>query len=277
MNKEKFISVVTCVYNGGKTIEDTILSVVNQDYENYELLIIDGVSKDNTVEIAERYATSNPRVKVHSEKDKGIYDAYNKGAKKAEGDVVIFVNADDFLFPGALKGISEKFYSNEYDIFAGSISILNEEDQFYKEHFRSKITKHNLNNPTVVTPGLCFKKEVFSNVGYFDITYRICADFDLICRSINAGLTIQYSDVLINNMREGGISSDMKFERIKKKEQFRASNSNTKEFNAKFLYKTIVNYTKSLLLNYLFKEKLRQKKMSVQDEYLEDKIFWFRK
>lgn len=276
--KEKvFISIITAVYNGESTIEDTILSVINQNYENFELLIVDSKSTDNTIKIINNYAINNSKIKLSSEKDEGIYDAWNKGIKMSSGDVIIFVNSDDFLFPGALKSISDNFLLNEYDIFAGSISILNEKTKFYKKMYRSERPKHSLNNPSVLTMGLCFKRQIFDTIGSFDKSYKICADFDLICRCLNSGIRIQYSDLLINNMREGGISSDMKFEMIKKKEQFRASNSNTKGFNAKFLYKTIVNYTKSFLLNYFFKEKLKQKKMSIQDKYLEDKIFWFRK
>ena len=82
---EKKISVITSVFNGEKTIEDTILSVLNQDYSNFELIIVDGLSKDSTIKIVQKYAETDTRIKIISEKDKGIYDAFNKGVLNSSG------------------------------------------------------------------------------------------------------------------------------------------------------------------------------------------------
>lgn len=271
----KFISIITCVYDGAKTIEDTILSVIKQDFQDFDYIIIDGKSKDDTLKIVNRYSDKDSRIKVFSESDTGIYDAYNKGLHHAKGDVLIYVNADDFLFQGALKGIYEEFNLKKYDIYAGSISILNEDTNYYKENFRSKIPKHSLTNPSVLTPGICFSKEVFKKVGKFDTSFRICADFDLICRCLNQGLKIKYSDILLNNMREGGISSNIKFERVKKIEQIKVSLKNDGK-NIVFWQKVLKKYVFTLLFHFFFKDELKKRRKYVQDKYNEKQIFWFR-
>ena len=270
------ISVITCVFNGEKTIEDTILSVINQDYEKFEYLIIDGNSNDGTLRIAKSYSKLDSRIKIISEKDNGIYDAYNKGLRNSSGEIILFVNADDFLFPKALSNISKNFDLENYQLFAASIAMVNEEDEYYKEHLRSTIIKHSKTNPTVLTPGICFAKNVFLEIGIFDISYKICADFDFINRCLNKGVKIQYSDLLINHMREGGISSNNKFEFLKKTEQFKASRNNSEKLDIQFALKLFVRFIKTILLGSIFKNKLKAKKKEIQDLYVSKNIFWFK-
>ena len=88
------VSIITITYNSAETIEDTIQSVLSQDYPNVEYIIVDGASKDSTLEIVERYRSSIS--KIISERDKGIYDAMNKGVTLATGDVIGILNSDDF-------------------------------------------------------------------------------------------------------------------------------------------------------------------------------------
>ena len=94
MNK---ISIVTATYNSGKTIKDTLESVLNQSYKNYELIVKDGGSKDNTLDICREYEQRfKGRIKIISSPDKGIYDAMNQGVGMATGDIVGILNSDDF-------------------------------------------------------------------------------------------------------------------------------------------------------------------------------------
>ena len=120
MNK---ISIITVCYNAEKVIENTILSVINQEYNNYEYIIIDGNSKDNTTEIIKKY--SNRITYWISEADNGIYHAMNKGIKKSSGDYLIFMNAGDTFYNN--KVLAEIFSENQSkDIISGIALTGNE-------------------------------------------------------------------------------------------------------------------------------------------------------
>ena len=105
---DPLISVITVVKNNEKFIEETIKSVLNQSYKNYEFIVIDGASNDDTLKIIKNY--KNDINIFVSEKDKGIYDAFNKGLKLATGDLIGFVNSDDVLTENALETLSAYYH-----------------------------------------------------------------------------------------------------------------------------------------------------------------------
>jgi len=115
------ISIITPSYNQGQYIEETILSVINQDYSNFEYIIIDGGSTDETINIINQY-----KDKIDffiSEKDKGQSDALNKGFKQATGEILCWINSDDQLSPGALNAVAMAFATNEVDMVAGVLEV----------------------------------------------------------------------------------------------------------------------------------------------------------
>ena len=112
MNSNPLISIITVCYNSEKTISRTIESIINQTYKNIEYIIIDGKSDDKTLEIIDNY--KNNISKIISEKDNGIYDAFNKGLNICNGDLIGFVNSDDILTPNALE-ILVKYYNKHTD------------------------------------------------------------------------------------------------------------------------------------------------------------------
>ena len=129
------VSIVTATYNSSKTVRDTIESVLSQTYKDYEYIIIDGVSKDNTLEIVREYEPKfEGRMKIFSEKDKGIYDAMNKGFHRATGDVLMLINSDDlFARPDALELVVKEFekhpevdgvYANLYYVSQNNIDNI---------------------------------------------------------------------------------------------------------------------------------------------------------
>lgn len=127
MNKPPKISVITVVYNGQDLLEGTILSVINQSYTHIEYVIIDGKSKDKTVDIIKKYESNID--KWISESDKGLYDAMNKGLKMATGDFVIFMNAGDhFSDNNVLKSVFSK-YDNETDVLYGEVMMVDNHRQ----------------------------------------------------------------------------------------------------------------------------------------------------
>ena len=123
MKKPK-ISIITVCYNSEAHIEEAILSVINQSYENKEYLVIDGGSKDGTLNIIEKY---KDRIDYFvSEPDKGISDAFNKGIKAATGDIIGILNSDDFMMPNALTKVAEQ-YEERIDVYRGYCLVWNEQ------------------------------------------------------------------------------------------------------------------------------------------------------
>ena len=125
------ISLVTITYNSEKNIEETILSIIQQDYDDIEYIIIDGGSTDNTLKIIEKYR--HHIAKLISEPDKGISDAFNKGIELSTGQVVGLINSDDFLQKGSIKALVEFIGRNDgYDVYYGN-SLMFSEKQCYVE------------------------------------------------------------------------------------------------------------------------------------------------
>lgn len=111
------ISIITVTYNSSKTLKDTLESVLKQTYKDYEHIIVDGLSKDNTMEIVKEYERKyDGKLRYISEKDTGLYDAMNKGIKMATGDIIGILNSDDiYAHENVLKEIVEKFEQTKCD------------------------------------------------------------------------------------------------------------------------------------------------------------------
>ena len=123
MNNQPIISIITVCFNSEKHIEDTIKSVLSQKYNNLQYIIIDGGSKDKTMDIINKYKKEIST--IISEPDKGISDAFNKGIQHAKGDLVGIVNSDDILLPESLLAIATSYQKGEYDIYRGNSIIWN--------------------------------------------------------------------------------------------------------------------------------------------------------
>lgn len=113
MDKKPFFSIITISFNSEKTIERTINSVLAQTCKNYEYIVVDGNSKDATLDIIKKYEPMfEGRMSWKSEPDKGIYDAMNKGIRRSKGDIIGIVNSDDWLEPNALENVWNAFEEN---------------------------------------------------------------------------------------------------------------------------------------------------------------------
>ena len=127
MNKKPKISIVTISYNSSKTIRDTIDSVISQDYENIEYIIIDGKSTDDTIDIIKSYGDKISH--LISEEDDGLYDAMNKGIRAATGDVVGILNSDDFYYTNhVVSDVAEVFIFNDVDAVYGDLLYVDTVD-----------------------------------------------------------------------------------------------------------------------------------------------------
>lgn len=130
MNKNPKISLITPCFNAAQYIEQTILSIINQDYDNIEYIIIDGGSTDGTVDIIKKY--EDKITFWVSEPDKGQSDAINKGIQKASGAIFNWINADDYLEPNVLKLIANEFQDNSIDVLCSPCNLVNEKGDFLR-------------------------------------------------------------------------------------------------------------------------------------------------
>ncbi|ATA68511.1 glycosyl transferase [Capnocytophaga cynodegmi] len=201
-NRKHLISVITVSFNAVKTIEQTILSVINQTYPNIEYIIIDGGSTDGTIDIIKKY--QDKIAYWISEPDKGIYDAMNKGIYKANGDWINFMNAGDKFYDNEV--LSKFFKANnleEVDIIYGSMVII----------FPKKISLKKPLPISHIERGMPFCHQssfVKSNLYkkyLFNTTYRICADYKFFFDIYKAGAKFKYKEVIVSKFLYGGLSS----------------------------------------------------------------------
>ena len=200
------VSIITVVFNGEKSIERTIRSVIIQSYQNVEYIIIDGGSTDGTLDIIKKYDD-----KIYywlSESDNGIYNAMNKGIRLARGELIGIINSDDYYLEGAVEKIVEAAASeSEAGVFHADMRI--EKANGMSETWRSKETLSRsdcyhmpINHPTAFVRASCYEK-----YGVFDTRYKVAADYDLVVRYLfDCNVKFRYVKETLVVMREGGIS-----------------------------------------------------------------------
>lgn len=209
------ISVITATWNSASTVRDTIESVLRQSYPDIEHIIVDGGSKDSTVDVIKEYEPRyNGRLKWISEPDKGIYDAMNKGIAMATGDVVGILNSDDFYTSDdVLAHVASAFegLGDELDAVYGDIHFVDDSDltkcvRYYSSagFKRSKMRRGWM----PAHPSFYCRKSVYEKFGMFDISFKIGADFENLLRLIFVNrIRTRYIPVDFVTMRTGGAST----------------------------------------------------------------------
>lgn len=228
------LSLITVTFNSAGTIKDTIESVLAQTYEDYEYLIIDGASKDGTVDIIKSYEPLfKGKMKWISEKDKGMYDGINKGIRMATGDVVGIINSDDFYHRADIFSIINKVFEESPSVQSiyGDVRFVRP-DNLDKtvRYYSSKNFKPSKfrwgwmpAHPTFFT----YRKN-FEKFGCYKVDYKIAADFELLTRFLRShALSSKYVPVDFMKMRTGGKStSGLKSNWVLNKEIVRACKEN---------------------------------------------------
>ncbi len=205
----KLISVIIATYNAGKTLNRCLNSISNQLNDNCELLIIDGGSRDNTLDIIKSYG--NKVAYTVSEPDKGIYDAWNKGIKQATGDWLMFVGADDELLPGSINAylnfIIKTTAIDAYDYICAQNDYVDSNGRFLKKIGKAPSWRNMRKYMAAAHVGsLHNKRNLFEQVGLYDLNYHICADYELLLRKRNH-LSYKFIEgETIARMQEGGMS-----------------------------------------------------------------------
>lgn len=208
------ISVIIPVFNGEHTIEAAVKSVVTQNYGNIELLVMDGGSKDGTVQLLEKLVQADGFQFV-SEKDKGVYDAMNKGIARATGDWVFFLGADDVLYD---KDVFKDIFSGteldvkNLDIIYGDV-LLKEQNKIYGGAFNNwRILSKNISHQAIF-----YNRGLFDKHGSYDLKYPILADYVFNIKLFaDKSLRALHIDKIVTVFAEEGLSStkrDMAFKK----------------------------------------------------------------
>ena len=204
------ISVITVCFNSAETIADTLKSIVIQTHGEIEQIVIDGGSSDSTLTLVRAQAL--PGTIVISEPDNGIYDAMNKGIALATGDVVGFINADDFYpTPEVLALVASAFESSGADCCYGDLCYVQQDDVSKTvRYWRSAPFSSGLFDRGWCPPHPTFfvRREVCVRLGGFDLSFNIAADFELMMRYLEAAqITSRYIPQVLVKMRLGGITN----------------------------------------------------------------------
>lgn len=205
------ISIVTATYNSGATLRDTMESVLAQDYDDYEHLIIDGGSKDNTLDIVKemepRYCG---RLRWISERDRGIYDAMNKGILMATGDVIGLLNSDDFYSSADVLSTVDRNI-REYDAVYGDIHYVDPSDltRPVRNYSSAPFRRWKMRLGFMPAhPSFYCRRTVYTRFGLFDLDFKVAADFEQLLRLIYVNrIFTRYIPKDFVTMRTGGASS----------------------------------------------------------------------
>jgi len=216
------ISIITVCFNSENTIKKTLESIQAQTYKNFELIVVDGESTDKTLEIIREY---NDIIDIIiSEKDNGVYDAMNKGIQAAKGDVIGFLNSDDFFYDqNILENIANEFINSDIDCSYGDMYYVNRFDtaiikrkwvsgKFYKNYLKDGwIPGH---------PTFYLKKEIYTRVGTFNLNFKLAADYELMLRVLtDPRIKVKYHNHPQVVMRLGGLTSKNFSNRIKQNKE----------------------------------------------------------
>ncbi|HHR6039170.1 TPA: glycosyltransferase family 2 protein [Providencia alcalifaciens] len=213
------ISIIIATYNAQEYIDSCLNSIaktIKDNPENLEVIIIDGKSTDSTCEIIQKH--SNFISFFLSEKDNGIYDAWNKGIKKSKGDWIMFLGADDQLEQGGL----EKYLSiideipSKIEYISSKVKLIDSNKKTIRiigQEYDWNKFKHYMN---VVHVASLHKRTLFQDIGLYDTSFKICGDYELLLRRRNS-LQAFFLDEIIASMQIGGISYQSKISLLEAK------------------------------------------------------------
>ena len=200
---EKVFSIITASYNAEKTIEKTIKSIVTQNLDLFEYIIVDGLSNDNTVDIIKKYKESYPlNIRFISELDKGIYDAMNKGIDMAKGEYLLFIGAGDRLYPHVLENIKDCLNYKSEMIYG----LMYHKD--YNGLYGGYYNKSHIVLRPMPHPATFYHKSIFEKLGKYDLDYIYGSDhvFNIKCFGRD-DIKKTFIDIIIDEFEAGGISS----------------------------------------------------------------------
>jgi len=243
------VSVITPTFNSENTLSGTVEALLRQTFSDFEYIIIDGVSKDKTLEKIRSYIPAfekkGVRVRIVSEPDKGVYDAMNKGVSLAEGELIGITNSDDWYEDNTLEVMWNKFTDGKVD---RSNSMIYGIERVWKDNKIFNLQRRGaafLSESVLPHSTLFVSSEVYKKYGAYDLSVRVLADYDFICRCASQGVKLEEVDVVISNFCLGGISSSYfdfyeDYYKIQHKYGF-ISDKKYKEYKTLLKFKKVIN------------------------------------
>lgn len=218
MNNIPEFSIVTVCFNSEKTIKTTIESVLQQKYKDYEYIIVDGASKDSTMDVVKSYETKfEGRLRYISEPDKGIYDAFNKGIRMSRGKYVWIVNSDDYIEPNALEelsSITSQYTFENAPIISAGMNLCEEKSvtTFFGSAEKAAIAykKDGVCSPH---PSTLVPLHIYNKIGVYDDRFKISGDKEWLHRAYKMKVPFVFVDKVVTNMMIGGISTKPNFKK----------------------------------------------------------------
>ncbi len=206
------VSIVTATYNSGRTVRDTVESVLKQTYTDYEYIIKDGGSKDNTIEICKEYESKfKGKMKILSSPDKGIYDAMNQGFQAATGDVLMLINSDDLFARNDALELVVKTFETHLDtdgVYADLYYVSQNNTDNIVRVWKTGEQKPMRRGWLPAHPTFYVKREIYEKYGCFNLSYPLAADFELMLRFIEGHrIKLTYLPQYLVKMRLGGATS----------------------------------------------------------------------
>ncbi len=204
------ISIITVVYNGEKYLEDTIKSVINQTYSNIEYIIIDGGSTDGTVDIIKKY--EDKIAYWISEKDRGIYDAINKGIKVSSGDYIGVIGGDDTYYIDAIEAIANNINKSDkkIDLIYGNIAYVDENNTVLKKK-KSSLPNEKffmIKGMSIPHIGSFVRSDIYGQYGDYDLSFKYASDYEYYLKLYLNNIHIDYIDHYITNFRNTGVTNN---------------------------------------------------------------------
>lgn len=234
------VSIITVSYNSERSIRKTIESVLSQTYSNLEYHIVDGFSSDNTIAVAheykEKFAQKGIKYVISSEKDKGIYDAMNKGIQRSVGEIIGIINSDDWYEKNAVETAVNTYKKTKFDYYYADVRLIKQNGKKVIKHSRKSliVTSRHWNHPSSFV-----KRQVYSDLGLFRCR-GIHDDFEFFLRIKRAGKRIVIENVVLSNFAVGGVSNDKSLQKCRQRcfDRYRCYRDN--QYNRLYFFECVL-------------------------------------
>jgi glycosyltransferase involved in cell wall biosynthesis len=224
------ISLITICRNAENSIEFAIKSVVAQNYQNLQYIVIDGKSSDSTLSIVKKY--TNHIDTIVSESDRGISDAFNKGLKLATGSVVAILNADDTLAPGSLDKVAQEHLERPESIIYGDM-IYRDPDTNLQSIVKPQIEKMKY-EMSLYHIAAFIPKSVYNLIGEYNLNYKLAMDYDFFIRCMKSNVEFYYTPFAYGTMNKGGVSFKYWSNALREQAEIQVQHNLNSSFSIKF-------------------------------------------